>query len=175
MAIHRPCGDTSCMASNSDGDRNNLKAGFFTLFAVALGFTTIVILNGDAFDKLFGEYNRYSVRFSLLEGVGGLGVGSEVRVGGLVRGQVTEISLTGIDAGDEELPEALVEIEIIKDIKLWSNAVAIRTVPVLGGSSWINITTIGGPNEVTHSPASRNGAKSIELPTKGAGELPVLA
>ena len=77
------------MASNSDGDRNNLKAGFFPLFAVALGFTTIVILNGDAVDKLFGEYNRYSVRFSLLEGVGGLDIGSEVRDGGLIRGQVT--------------------------------------------------------------------------------------
>ena len=160
------------MASNSDGDRNNLKAGFFTLFAVALGFTTIVILNGDAVDKLFGEYNRYSVRFSLLEGVGGLDIGSEVRVGGLIRGQVTEISLTGIDTEDDDLPEALVKIEITKDIKLWSNAVAIRTVPVLGGSSWINITTIGGPNEVTHSPASRNGDKSVELPVKGTGELP---
>ena len=160
------------MASNTDGDRNNLKAGLFTLFAVALGFTTVVILNGDEVKNFFGEYNRYSVRFSLLEGVGGLGVGSEVRVGGLVRGQVTDISLTGIGPDDQDLPEALVKIEVTKNIKLWSNAVAIRTVPVLGGSSWINITTIGGPNEVTQSPTSRNGEKSIELPAKGSGELP---
>lgn len=160
------------MASNPDGDRNNLKAGLFTISAVVLGFITIVILNGDAVNKLFGEYNRYSVRFSLLEGVGGLGVGSEVRVGGLSRGQVTEISLTGIDAKGDDLPEALVKIEVDENIRLWSNAVAIRTVPVLGGSSWINITTIGGPDEVTQSPATRNGAKSVKLPTKGGGELP---
>ena len=72
------------MAANPDGDRNNLKAGIFTLVAVALGFATIVVLNGDAFRQLFGEYNRYTVRFSLLDGVGGLDTGSQIRVGGLL-------------------------------------------------------------------------------------------
>ena len=85
------------MAANPDGDRNNLKAGIFTLAAVALGFATIVVLNGDAFRQLFGEYNRYTVRFSLLDGVGGLDTGSQIRVGGLSRGRVTEIGLTGVD------------------------------------------------------------------------------
>ena len=159
------------MAAKSDGDRNNLKAGIFTLVAVALGFATIVVLNGDAFRRLVGEYNRYTIRFSLLDGVGGLDTGSQIRVGGLARGQVTEIGLAGIDRGSEIPPEAIVKIEVEKDIRLWSNAVAIRTVPVLGGSSWINITTIGGPNEITAAPTDRNGRNAVELPTNGSGEL----
>ncbi|MEE2971965.1 MAG: hypothetical protein VX672_02480 [Planctomycetota bacterium] len=159
------------MAANSDGDRNNLKAGIFTLVVVALGFATIVVLNGDAFRRLVGEYNRYTIRFSLLDGVGGLDTGSQIRVGGLARGQVTEIGLAGIDRGSEIPPEAIVKIEVEKDIRLWSNAVAIRTVPVLGGSSWINITTIGGSNEITAAPTDRNGKNAVELPTNGSGEL----
>lgn len=159
------------MAANPDGDRNNLKAGIFTLVAVALGFATIVVLNGDAFRQLFGEYNRYTVRFSLLDGVGGLDTGSQIRVGGLSRGRVTEIGLAGVDQDSSTPPEAIVKIEVEKDIRLWSNAVAIRTVPVLGGSSWINITTVGGPNEITAAPTDLNGKKAVELPVKGSGEL----
>ncbi len=158
--------------SSSDNRRNNVRAGLFTLAALALGFATIVVLNADSLKYLWGSHHRYVVRFTLLDGVGGLSPGSEVRVGGLVRGRVTDIRLTGIEAGDDRPPEALVDIQVDDMITLWSNAEAIRTVPILGGSSWINITTIGGPNVITRSPAVRNGASSAELPVDGSGEIP---
>ncbi len=158
--------------SSSDNRRNNVRAGLFTLAALALGFATIVVLNADSLKYLWGSHHRYVVRFTLLDGVGGLSPGSEVRVGGLVRGRVTDIRLTGIEAGDDRPPEALVDIQVDGMITLWSNAEAIRTVPILGGSSWINITTIGGPNVITRSPAVRNGASSAELPVDGSGEIP---
>ncbi len=159
------------MASN-ENRRNNVRAGLFTLVALALGFATIVVLNADSIKYLWGEHHRYVVRFTLLDGVGGLSPGSEVRVGGLVRGRVTDIRLTGIEAGDKRPPEALVDIEVDRSITLWSNAEAIRTVPILGGSSWINITTVGGPDLITRSPGSSNGESSKKLPFDGTGEIP---
>ncbi|MFM1832779.1 MAG: hypothetical protein RLZZ461_1095 [Planctomycetota bacterium] len=159
------------MASN-ENRRNNVRAGLFTLVALALGFATIVVLNADSIKYLWGEHHRYVVRFTLLDGVGGLSPGSEVRVGGLVRGRVTDIRLTGIEVGDKRPPEALVDIEVDQSITLWSNAEAIRTVPILGGSSWINITTVGGPDLITRSPGASNGESSKKLPFDGTGEIP---
>lgn len=158
--------------ASSENRRNNVRAGLFTLIALALGFATIVVLNADSLKYLWGDHHRYVVRFTLLDGVGGLDLGSQVRVGGLVRGRVTDIRLTGIEAGDQRPPEALVDIEVDGSITLWSNAEAIRTVPILGGSSWINITTVGGPNLITRSPAASNGESSKKLPTDGTGEIP---
>ena len=131
------------MAATGESRRNNFKAGIFTILALALAFTTLIVLNGEAVQQLFGKYNRYSIRFDLYDGVAGLDSGSEVRVGGLTRGRVTAINLVGLDPKDSQTPEAIVEIEVDKKIELWSNAVAIRTVPILGGSSWINITFSG--------------------------------
>jgi ABC-type transporter Mla subunit MlaD len=159
------------MASN-ENRRNNVRAGIFTLVALALGFATIVVLNADSIQYLWGEHHRYVVRFTLLDGVGGLSPGSEVRVGGLVRGRVTDIRLTGIEVGDKRPPEALVDIEVDRSITLWSNAEAIRTVPILGGSSWINITTVGGPDLITRTPGTSNGDSSTKLPFDGTGEIP---
>ena len=66
--------------------------------------------------------------------------------------------------------EALVDIEVDGSVTLWSNAEAIRTVPILGGSSWINITTVGGPEVVTRSPDPRNGREAVKLAFDGAFE-----
>ena len=159
------------MAASSENRRNNVRAGLFTLASLALGFATIAILNADSIKYLWGEHHRYSVRFTLLDGVGGLNPGSEVRVGGLIKGRVTDIRLTGLAADDEKAPEALVDIEVDETVTLWSNAEAIRTVPILGGSSWINITTVGGPQVVTRSPDSRNGREAVKLPVNGTGEI----
>lgn len=159
------------MAASSENRRNNVRAGLFTLASLALGFATIVILNADSIKYLWGEHHRYSVRFTLLDGVGGLSPGSEVRVGGLIKGRVTDIRLTGLAAKDEQAPEALVDIEVDGSVTLWSNAEAIRTVPILGGSSWINITTVGGPEVVTRSPDPRNGREAVKLAFDGTGEI----
>ena len=160
------------MAASGDSERNNFKAGLFTIFSIALGFTTLVVLNGDEVEHLFGKFNRYSVRFDLSNGVSGLDAGAGVRVGGLTRGTVTAITLVGLGDDESSPPEAIVDIEVDRKIELWSNAVAIRTVPILGGSSWINITTIGGPDQATQTPAKRNGEDAVKLPTDGSGIIP---
>ena len=160
------------MAETGESERNNFKAGIFTILTLVLGFSTLIVLNGQMVEQLFGKYNRYSISFDLRDGVSGLNDGSEVRVGGLTRGRVTGIRLTGLDPDKDESPEAIVDIEVDTKIDLWSNAVAIRTVPILGGSSWINITTVGGADQATQSPDPRNGEESILLPTDGSGRIP---
>lgn len=159
------------MTASSENHRNNVRAGLFTLASLALGFATIVVLNANALAFLWGDHHRYVVRFDLLDGVGGLSPGSEVRVGGLARGRVTEVRLVGLEADSTTPPEALVDIEMDASIDLWSNAEAIRTVPVLGGASWINITTVGGKDVITRAPTNLNGASATPLPTDGEGEI----
>ena len=137
------------MATSPDSGGNNLKAGLFTILSIVLGFLTIMVLNSTALQYLFGNYNQYQVRFDLQDGVSGLSKGSEVRVGGLVQGRVTGIKLVNLELnppqdgdaatspvadGVTEPPSAIVLIEMDAGIKLWSNAVAIRTVPILGGA-----------------------------------------
>ena len=166
------------MATKSEIKRNNIRAGLFTISSLALAFAILVILNGQAVSYLFGSYNNYTLEFTLDEGVAGLTTGSDVRIGGLNRGQVTEINLTDIgksnqgDAADHKSPTIEVKIMIDGDIELWSNAVAIRTPPVLGTNSWINIPTVGGPEKKTPSPTPSNGTLASLLPTDGTGRLP---
>ncbi|MDG1978173.1 MAG: MlaD family protein, partial [Phycisphaerales bacterium] len=155
------------MASGSDNRRNNVRAGLFTLSAILLFFATMVVLNSGWLSSILGSFNRYVVRFDLADGVSGLSVGSQIRVGGLVRGAVTEIELVGFENGKQ--PTALVTFEVDESIQLWSNAVAIRTASILGGGSWINISTVGGADIVTPAPTPKNGATAERLPTDGSG------
>ncbi len=167
------------MATGSDLRQNNVRAGLFTLASLALFFATLVVLNGDWLRSILGNFNRYTVQFELVDGVGGLSVGSEVRVGGLVRGSVTGIDLIGLSEVRTETdgtaasgttkntPSAKVSFQVDEDIDLWSNSVAIRTASILGGGSWINISTVGGPNQTTSAPTEMNGTKAVLLPTDG--------
>ena len=177
------------MATGSDLRRNNVRAGLFTLSSLVLFFATLVVLNGDWLKSILGNYNQYTVKFELIDGVGGLNIGSQIRVGGLVRGSVTEIQLVGLsEAGtkpslkkplvpaattkaapaDSAAPSALVKFQVDEDIELWSNSVAIRTASILGGGSWINISTVGGPNQTTPAPTEMNGKKAMLLPSDGS-------
>ena len=87
------------MASGSDNRRNNVRAGLFTLSAILLFFATMVVLNGGWLSSIIGSFNRYVVRFDLADGVSGLNVGSQIQVGGLVRGALTEVRLIGFEDG----------------------------------------------------------------------------
>ena len=172
------------MATASDIRKNNIRAGLFTVVSLALAFVVLVVLNSNAMSYLFGSHNSYVVIFNLEDGVAGLTEGSEVRLGGLVNGRVTSVALKGLgdnaqgDASEEQStqprnddPRLEVTIEIDKDARLWSNAVAVRTPPVLGTSAWINISTIGGPDSKTACPTDLNGEKATLLPESG-GRLP---
>lgn len=149
--------------------RNNIRAGAFTVTSLAVGFAILITLNSSAMSYLFGSFNTYTLVFSLEDGVEGLSPGAEVRVGGIPSGQVKTIRIAGLDTSDtaNTFPHIEVDIEIDRRINLWSNAVAIRTPPVLGTNAWINISTVGGPDQTTLNPTEFNGKKATVVKTNG--------
>ena len=84
------------MASTNEIRRNNIRAGAFTCICLVLGFVVLVVLNSKAMSYLFGTHNSYIIVFNLQDGVAGLTEGSEVRLGGLINGRVTDVRLTGL-------------------------------------------------------------------------------
>jgi ABC-type transporter Mla subunit MlaD len=128
------------MSSRAERNRNNVVAGTFVLVAVGLGVGVFIALQ-----KInFRPRTPYAITFAVKDGVAGLARGSAVRVGGLLLGEVTQIE--PVEPADGKPVERIrVLFELDSDIPLYDNAEAFRAAPLLGDSSWINFTTIGGP------------------------------
>ncbi len=128
------------MASGNERSRNNIRAGLFVLMALVLGLGTFITLQ-----KLnFGARHSYRLRFRVDTGVNGLFPGSEVRVGGLRRGRV--LAITPIIEGGR-LTRIEADIELDASITLYTNAEVMRVAPILGNTSWLNFSSIGGPRD----------------------------
>ena len=123
---------------------NNIRAGAFILLATALGISVFVILSGwNPFEKRI----PYKVRFTVDQGVDGLASGSDVKVGGLIKGTVTGITpqFTPGKGQTEKLDSILVDFQVDQDVSLWSNAEVTRYMPLLGGGAWLNFDNVGQP------------------------------
>ena len=123
---------------------NNIRAGAFILLATALGISVFVILSGwNPFEKRI----PYKVRFTVDQGVDGLASGSDVKVGGLIKGTVTGITpqFTAGKGQTEKLDSILVDFQVDQDVSLWSNAQVTRYMPLLGGGAWLNFDNVGQP------------------------------
>ena len=120
--------------SEGTGYSNSIRAGAFLLTGALLGLVIILVLSKTS---AFSRMNEYVVVFTMEDGVGGVEIGSEVRVAGLKVGRVTEI----VQKFDEQRIE--VEIEMRADIALHKDAVVIRSQPLLGNFSWLNFSSLG--------------------------------
>lgn len=142
------------MADASGLGHNNIRAGIFIVAVVALGITVFVVLSGwDPFQSRVA----YSARFTIEQGIDGLATGSDVKVGGLIKGSVTGISpqFRKVDGGKaESFNSILVNFELDKDVSIWSNARVTRYMPLLGGSAWLNFDSVGGVDP--KNPASKD-------------------
>jgi ABC-type transporter Mla subunit MlaD len=123
---------------------NNVRAGAFILCGLAIGITVFIILSGW---NPFQSRMDYSVRFTVAQGVDGLAAGSDVKVGGLLKGMVTEISpqFTKNQSETEQLESIIVKFQVDSDVTLWSNASVTRYMPLLGGGAWLNFDSVGFP------------------------------
>ena len=76
--------------AESSGERmqNDFKAGIFIFLTIGLAIAVLIILSGWS---PFSAKTPYKVRFSVDSGINGLAEGSNVKVGGLNRGSVTEV------------------------------------------------------------------------------------
>lgn len=122
------------MAADS---KQSVVAGLFVLAGVLLAAATLVTIQQLTFDAR----NRYTVEFSVKEGVAGIAVGSQVQVGGLAKGVVTAV--TPMIEGDR-LKSIEVAIELDASITLFSDAKVLRVMPLLGQMGALNFTSLGG-------------------------------
>ncbi|MFM8732981.1 MAG: MlaD family protein, partial [Phycisphaerales bacterium] len=120
--------------SEGTGYSNSIRAGAFLLTGALLALVIILVLSKTS---AFSRMNDYVVVFTMEDGVGGVEIGSEVRVAGLKVGRVTEI----VQKFEEQRIE--VEIEMRADIALHKDAVVIRSQPLLGNFSWLNFSSLG--------------------------------
>ena len=124
---------------------NGIRAGVFVATSIALTLVVaFVLLKLD-----LGGTNQYVIQFSTAEGVAGLDVGSDVRVGGLVAGKVVRLE-PQIPEGSRSL--AGIDVVIKMDQRLilhWSkdlpkdSARVLRVPSLLGNSASINFISVG--------------------------------
>ena len=118
---------------------NGIKAGIFVLTTIALAMAvTLVLLKLDLGDK-----HRYNIRFSTAEGVAGLDIGSDVRVGGMVAGRVEQVIPRIPQNGPMESID--VTIAVSNQVVLYENAEVLRVPSLLGNSASINFISVGAP------------------------------
>jgi hypothetical protein len=139
------------MAEGTDRNRDHLRAGIFVTISLALAIGTFLLLQRFSWTPK----NTYILRFAVDNGVAGLSVGSEVRVGGLRRGRITKIEpVTGADGTLERID---VHFDLNASITLYKEtAHALRVSPLLGNTAWINFTNVGVP-----APTDVNGDGSL--------------
>lgn len=127
-------------------NKYNWLAGLFLLGGIA---GTVAMSFFFAGGTPLGWNRRFTVRFSLTDGTGGLKSGSSVTLGGQVVGQVVGIKFEyAPDASGQPTrrPTAvLVAVQVRDDIELFDNARISLDKPLLGTISGLNITDAGDP------------------------------
>jgi hypothetical protein len=161
------------MADGSEQTSNNVRAGAFIILTVAVGISVFVILSGwDPFESR----SSYKVSFTVEQGVNGLAKGSDVKVGGLIKGTVTGVSPQFVRKAEdsEQLDSILVSFEVDKDVTLWSNAEVTRYLPLLGGGAWLNFDSVGSPKGKTTNGGERLEAGGTLKASNAGGMLATL-
>jgi ABC-type transporter Mla subunit MlaD len=122
-------------------NRNNVLAGCFVLASLVLAVAIAAVL-GDFLGGL-GEKNEFVARFPTSVGVTGLQPGAEVTFAGLAVGQVVSVN-PYLPAGPEAPPAGMdVVIAVDTRIRLFEDAFADLSPPILGGVSRINFASPG--------------------------------
>ena len=119
-------------------DKNALKAGLFIIASVVLALVVFFSVTGLGF--LDGQ--KWTVRFGLGEDVSGIADGSEVRVGGLKRGQVKSVDLSD----DGKYVE--VRVRLPDDLKLKTGA-KVTVQSTVTGVAWLNFSDLGDGDELS--------------------------
>lgn len=148
------------------GSKNNILAGVFLIFSLALGLGVFFVLS-NLWERFSVKRHEYNVYFGLAEGADGLDTGAIVKVGGVKAGQVTGWAyardektgrITGVD----------IQIEVNADIVLYENATALLILPLLGSSSTINFPDVGDPSTVV---SARGAGPELESGETLVGHL----
>ena len=158
------------MSATSIQSQNNVRAGVFLFASALLGLIVFVVLSG--WNPMQSRV-PYHARFTIEQGVNGLASGSQVKVGGLVKGVVTGIQpqYKASDGNGGRMSSIVVDFELDDDVSLWSNARVTRYLPLLGGSAWLNFDSVGGEVEQTKDTAAIRLAPEQEIQAQSSGGI----
>lgn len=130
------------MASPSERHRNNVRAGIFVSVSLLLGLAILVVLT-DAVEAISRGTERYTVVFDVASGVSNLKAGSDVRVGGVPMGRVTDIR-PQLKEG-EAFREIAVDFTLDRRIAIYRDAIILISSPLIGADAWLDIPNVGEP------------------------------
>ena len=118
----------------------NLKAGTFVMVGLLLTIAVLFVLT-DAWASMFGgRHTDYVVTYPVEDGVDHLAPGSEVRIGGILSGDVTGITLSHESGAARDVD---VHFSLSSDITLYSNAVIVVRSGLIGSSSSLDVISVG--------------------------------
>jgi ABC-type transporter Mla subunit MlaD len=120
--------------------QNNVRAGVFVTISLILGLVVFSILT-NAWERMMRSTSSYSVTFPIQEGIGMLSTGSQVRLGGVLIGEVTSV----VPRVELDAPTSLIDVqfEIDSQYALYDDAAIHAREGLLGSTGWLSITNVG--------------------------------
>ncbi len=119
-------------------DRSAFKAGLFIVVSLVLiGFIVVGI---KGFGSVLTPMEVRHVRFSLIDDVGGLRLGDDVRLGGYKVGTIHSITVQNLAEGQK--PDILITFTVPASYPLREDT-HMTVQGTLTGSSWLNIDNLG--------------------------------
>jgi ABC-type transporter Mla subunit MlaD len=129
------------MASPKERSRNNVRAGIFVSLSILAAVATIIVLT-DAWRKLFEPIHRYTVTYTVSDGVQNLKEGANVLIGGMLMGRVERVIPV---TEDDAFTQIEVIISVSRDITLFEGAEISIGSALIGENAWIEIASVGDP------------------------------
>ena len=128
--------------------RNNVLAGLFVIAVLILGIAVIGILT-STWTWMFHSVSTYQVSFPIKMGVGTLSSGSQVRLGGVLIGNVVSVK----PRVDDNAPTSWIDVqfEITEKYELYDNASIHARAGLLGATAWLSITNVGSGTTATNT------------------------
>ncbi len=130
------------MASPSERNRNNVKAGLFVTLSLVLAIATVLSLT-DIWQDLSRPTREYTVFFPVREGVKNLKSGGKVRVGGVDMGSVVSVMP---DIAHQPVERIVVTFELNTEIELYEGVQVLVTPALIGADAWLDIIDVGDPS-----------------------------
>ncbi len=128
------------MASREELTRNNVRTGVFVTASVLLAMASIIVIT-DATKWVLQSFRKYTVTFAVENGIADLKPGGNVRVGGLVMGEVIDVRPKLEDQAPFDTIEVLFELD--SSVELYRDAQILIQSPLIGSDSWLEISSVG--------------------------------
>ncbi len=133
------------MASLTERNRNNVRAGVFVSVVIILAMAVVFVL-GDVKSYFGPRHHTYDVVFPFSAGVENIHGGAGVRVGGMPMGKVLEVKTIPDPQATEDtsfVDHILIRFTLDQKVRLYHNALIRVEASLIGAESWLDIDDLG--------------------------------